>query len=357
MQEAAAKAKAAAAAKKKIPTFQTSDVKPAGTGWDGGLGKSFPQPGSGELPPPSNVGMIDAPAGTTPPPTGTMPTLPGETPSIYTPEYYDQVRDKYMSQLTGSEAQEKARQRRSSLAGAGVLGGTAFDRGQEQYVGEVRRGADTAVRESMLEGAEWERGAPEREMKLIDDQLAILGPIATQPGADPQVVNIYNKLMGKRFGIEPTTSETPAPPPSERLPGHEPPPQPGLELIDFTPPVSRVDKTIANIEDKMPEIATAAKDYGYISDNIPGWVTDNKQNTPAAKAWRRYDELARTIQAIQEGSPVSISSEELAEFNTLSDAFTRYIAAGGDKLTDDPAFLPYGDPLREFKTGGGTLYY
>lgn len=90
--------------------------------------------------------------------------------STYTPEYYDALRNKYASDtqstLTSPEMAEQAKKTRATMAGMGVLGGSAYGVREGQRVGEIQRAGDKALSDALsaatMQEQEWNKSQAEK---------------------------------------------------------------------------------------------------------------------------------------------------------------------------------------------------
>ena len=132
-----------------------------------------------------------------------IPKLPSQ---MYGPDYYSQLMDKFtqMGQeaTTGPQAQARAKQQRSQMAGAGVLPGSAFTAEQadwakglqSQYSQEALGAATTA----MGEEAKYEAGLPAQQQQLLSSTLTSAEQAAQATGGtlESGYVNALLNAMG-----------------------------------------------------------------------------------------------------------------------------------------------------------------
>ena len=284
--------------------------------------------------------------------TGVEPTVfgGGGYASMYTPEKISKLLGDYSS-LLEPEYQRSRAQIANTLGGRGTLGGTPgsnklqlLEGARLGQIGQYGMGLEQSALEEpyrmaeltgylggtkTLSGQELADKQRQAELDNLVSSLSSLEKLATAPGARQAAKDKYRQALwdylGKiglgGTGTTPTTT----------------PPELQEDLLPETPAGDIGEKNIQK-QDKYDQ---ADLDFTYISKNLPGWASDRKQNTPVAKAWREYDVLATKLEKIQGGSALEMTDAELAEFNELSDAFKRYIAAGGDKLNNDPVFIKY----------------
>lgn len=231
--------------------------------------------------------------------TATTPASSG----LYSDAYYQAIRDKYLSQATSAEEQEAARQRRSQLAGAGVLSGTAYDTLQANRLGEITRAADEAVATAMIE-------APEKERADLESQISTLAPLATAENASDEVKALYNQLLAKRFGITTGTTTTTSKTGTDT--------GAATGTINFLPEETAAEKQKSEYAANEPAYNEAATNYANIMEKIPGWITDTANSNRASyQAYQRLEDLASKLSA------QTMTAAELTEFNKLLAAFKR----------------------------------
>lgn len=290
--------------------------------------KPKPSPKPNWLSPMSNIGGPKPPgeaAAAAPTTQATVKEGPA-TPALYSPEYYDLIRQRYMGQASSPAAQETARQERSRLAGLGVLSGSAYDVAQRQRYGQLSQRADEAVGQAMLEGARYKAEAPERERAEIESQLSLLQPIVAAGGADEATMNLYNELMQKRFGITPKPK---AEIPADVAPGQYVSPQEETQY-DF----AGMYEPAQQKTEMANEIITAQSNFEPVYEQITYQLNtgDLEQSENVVQDfYSKYQPLANKLDAIAANPNAVYDPQEIATLNKWTQAFQQFLASVNPK--------------------------
>lgn len=228
----------------------------------------------------------------------TAPAGASVAPALYSPEYYSQIRSGVESQLTSPEFAEEARRRRSQMAGIGVLSGTAYDAAQTGRVQDIRRSADTAVQQAMLEGAKYQAEAPERRKKELSDRAAMLKDYVGKGNTELDAE--YDKIMRELTGM----------PVSTAAPG-----QGGASV--FLPKPGGMEASQDKIKRADAQVEALAKNVGPMVEEIKRGDFNLGSYPESAQFLNDYAELDELYTAVSSGA-TDLSQQEIARYLDLA---------------------------------------
>ena len=116
------------------------------------------------------------------------------TNQFSSPTYLSSVYNQAMQGLTSPDAIATARQLRSTLAGKGVLSGSAFDAAQQDVYGNYATLADNAVTNAIA-------AAPDKQINYLQAIIPTLEQAATEEGASQAVKDQYNAAVAQLTGL------------------------------------------------------------------------------------------------------------------------------------------------------------